>query len=180
MEVVKVSVTTKTTVAEFAAIAGSADERLELIDGEIVRMPPAKLRHSLIQMRLVKLLSSLLPDDGCLGMEVAYRTAAGTIRIADVGFFFASTIAAEVGKNYSEQAPELVIEVASEETHEELSLRRRDAFATGTVEFWIVEPAVRTITAYRSNGVARVYEATDRVPVPFTDSATVGVGDILL
>jgi len=171
--------TTKTTVEEFAAIAGSADERLELIDGGIVRMPPAKWSHYKIQMRLLEMLRGHLASLGIVGMEMPYLTARGNVRVVDVGFMSKARMEAQESFTYPQQAPELVIEVASDESYDELSLRCRDAFATGSIEFWIVAPVGRTVTVFRKDGLWAVYGSEDRVPVPFTDSATIGVAEIL-
>jgi Uma2 family endonuclease len=67
---------------------------------------------------------------------------------------------------YLVYAPPLVIEVLSPSNRpEKIRLQRVAAFSGGTREFWVVDPANRTIEVSLPGATSRVYSEQEVVPV---------------
>ncbi|MBL8129067.1 MAG: Uma2 family endonuclease, partial [Chloroflexia bacterium] len=144
-------VATRTTVAEFEAIAG--DDRVELIDGVIVPMPPASDWPTSVTATITILL----------GMHVrprmlgrVYSAEAGfvlfpereTVRVPDVAFVRADRMPqGEARWHFPRLAPDLAVEVLSP-TDRDRDVRAKIAmYQEARVPLiWIVDPQVRTVT----------------------------------
>lgn len=72
------STTALLTFAEFEQLPDAPGKR-ELIDGELIEMPPHKLSHSIIAKRICKLLLERL-DDSQVWMETGYGIAGGWLQ----------------------------------------------------------------------------------------------------
>jgi Uma2 family endonuclease len=135
------------TFEEFERFPEEEDERkLELLDGEVPRMPPAEFRHGRISLRiflfLVEALRMLHAKGQCQDLgevlhEIGYRIAPCTWLIPDVSI----THAGQAEGKYLKGSPALAIEVISESnTVRTMHRKRRRYFENGCREAWVVYP----------------------------------------
>jgi Uma2 family endonuclease len=154
------------TVEQFAALPRT-DTRDELVDGEVISMPPPELLHNFTSSRLANLLRPLA-GDGYVGTEVPFRPnpERASVRIADVAWVGKERLNQSSLRGYLRGAPELVAEVLSpSNTTLDMNRRRREAFDGDCLEFWIVDPESKTIEVSLPDGTARTYSAGEQVPV---------------
>ena len=135
----------------------------EVVDGEILIMPPNKLNHALIAQRIYKALDAQLDArevivlTASFGLEI--RRAPLTYRVTDVAVFQKSTIVEQDG--YIHSAPQLVVEVLSPgNTRRERERKLADYASLGVPEMWVVSPEARTVEVlYLENGFLRSAQA---------------------
>ena len=154
------------SVEQFAARPDS-DMREELVDGEVISMPPASNRRSRIATRLIKALSPH-EGSGAVVVEFGYIPYPDrpVVRAADVAWVSRDRIASNSSQLYLTGAPELVIEVLSPSNiSQQMIRRRREAFDGGCLEFWLVDPESKTVEVSLPDGSARTYSAGVQVPV---------------
>jgi Uma2 family endonuclease len=120
----------------------------EVVDGEIILMPPARRTHARIIAKLMKALQNQLDEAlyetvaGSLGVVI--RRVPLTCRNPDIAVFDRTTIIEENG--YYHSAPQLAIEVLSpSETRRMTERKLRDYGDIGTSEVWIVSPEAGTV-----------------------------------
>ena len=119
----------------------------EVVDGEIVRMPPPKWHHaevidelqtifkSQLDRRIVRVLTTIF------GLVI--REEPLTCREPDLAIFIRKNIVERDG--YIRSAPELVVEVLSpSNTRKDMARKAEDYASIGVPEFWIVSPEGRT------------------------------------
>ena len=116
------------TFADFEQMA-DAPGKQELIDGELIEMPPAKFRRMFLSKRLFGLLSS---------------GATGSLAYFEMGYLIGS--------------PELAVEVLSPRNRASHIERKLTLyFAEGASEVWVIDPSNYTMLVYRATpeGVIR-------------------------
>ncbi len=164
----------RTTVAEFEATSG--DDRVELIDGEIVEMPPSSDGSSSLAMTIGYLL----------GMHVRprklgriYGADAGfvlfpdreTVRVPDVAFVRAERMPqGEARRHFPRLAPDLAVEVLSP-TDRDRDVQAKVAMyhEAGVPLVWLVDPETQTVTVL----------ALGQGPVTLTGADTLDGGEVL-
>ena len=137
---------------EFLALPDTPGKQ-ELLDGELIELPPAKRYHSQIAKRLVRLLTTVL-DDSHIWTEVVYWMRKGRWLIPDLSVSWP-----DQGKKdgWFEGSPMIAIEIASRgNTAEELELKTALYLEQGAAEVWIVYPKTRTMVISRQDGIERV------------------------
>ena len=137
----------------------------ELLDGELVELPPAKLKHNEIRERIYLQLLALIkelhtrnktPHLGRVHMEMGYRIAGGWL-VPDVSLTFAS----QKSDDYYHDAPALVIEIISnEKTADYIDKKIQLYFEGGATEVWVVYPNQRHAWIYRPGGVGEARSGT--------------------
>lgn len=148
---------------------GGGDVRRELVNGEIVEMPPAGGVHGDIVVRLATPLR-----------EWAARQRAGVV-VADVGFVLGLAYDPErvrgpdlafvsagrlpggkVPRGFIPGAPDLALEILSpSESASEVQQKVSDYLEAGARLVWLVAPEARTATTYRPDGSARLLREGD-------------------
>jgi Uma2 family endonuclease len=129
----------------------------EVVDGEIVYMPPAKRIHALIVSLLCRVFHTQLePDrfdvlDGSFGLVI--RTAPLTCRVPDLAIFDRRTVVEKDG--YYHSAPQLIVEVLSPgNTRCEIERKLADYASIGVPEVWLISPEARTFEVlYLEDGI---------------------------
>jgi Uma2 family endonuclease len=135
----------------------------EVVDGEILIMPPNKLKHALIAQRIYKALDAQLDAREFLVLATVFglviRKAPLTSRVPDVAVFQTSTMIEQDG--YVHSAPQLVVEVLSPgNTRRERERKLADYASLGVPEMWVVSPEARTVEVlYLENGFLRSAQA---------------------
>jgi Uma2 family endonuclease len=141
------------TVDEFYKLLESAEQRLELIDGEVVEMPSGGPTHERVKANLNRVLARWLDQNGSglVYNESTYRLDEDISLAPDV-----SVLNSERLKwNIDEQlrgAPDLAIEVVSSETAERLQTKIRLYFKHGSKGVWSVFPRSRIVQINHPNG----------------------------
>jgi Uma2 family endonuclease len=134
----------------------------ELLDGEVIELPPAKRLHTRLSFALAKLLDRILAelhgrgaamDLGEVCIETGYRLSPERCLQPDVSI---NQRDQRFG-DYFEGAPALAIEVVSEaNTARHLEMKIRAYFEAGAIEVWLVYPESRTVWVHRrDSGVAQ-------------------------
>jgi Uma2 family endonuclease len=136
------------TYEEWLRMPEVTDAIEEVIDGEIVRMPPARSTRARIVAKLMTALRNQLDAarydvlPGSLGVVI--RKEPLTCRNPDLVVFDRTTVVEESG--YFHSAPQLTIEVLSpSETSRMTERKLRDYESIGTPEVWIVSPEAGTV-----------------------------------
>ena len=126
-------------------------------------MTPAGFQHGAIVNSLASQLDRYVASRQ-LGLILAAETGflvsrdPDTVLAPDIGFV-RQTRLQEIGipKTYFPEAPALVVEVVSpNDTVEQIDTKMRRWLAAGVELAWVVHPAGRTVTVYRSKGDIRV------------------------
>jgi Uma2 family endonuclease len=120
----------------------------EVVNGEIVKMPPNKIVHAFTVENLADLLKAKL-DRGTVLVIVAtfglvIRREPLATRVPDIAVFIRSNIVEEDG--YIHSAPELIVEVLSPaNTRSERAGKLQDYESLGVPEVWVVSPEAQTV-----------------------------------
>lgn len=150
------STQTKTwTEAELLALKHDG-YKCELVNGEIEMSPAGFFDHGDIIALLMSRLTVYIYEkklgktfDGQSGCWMK----SGNLRCADISFLSKSRIDGLHGrpKGYFHGAPDLAVEVLSpNETAKQVAEKLADYFESGAQLVWIVNPADKTVTVYRS------------------------------
>ena len=140
---------------------------LELHDGEVVLVAPARPLHILVQVLLAEWLTAAAQGRGRGAQEFPYRPAENLqFWRADVAYVPKEDWRAMRGNDYPIYAPPLIVEVLSPSNRAtKIKAQRNAAFAAGTQEFWIVDANERSIQVFYPNAEERVYAFGESVPV---------------
>jgi Uma2 family endonuclease len=129
--------------------------RYELVDGELLRMSPAGRRHGEVNVRLAAVLLAFV-DRHRLGhvldSSTGFRLPGGNIRVPDVAFVAAGRFPSESKlDDFSPVPPDLAVEVLSASDRPRYVLDKVGEYLSAGVRLvWVIDPAARTATAYRS------------------------------
>ena len=158
-------VTAPMTFEEFEGLPDTPDH-LELLEGELIQMPPAELRHMETAERLFDLLRAALKqlrdakaavELGKAHMEMGYLlTSAPRSWIQpDVSL----THPNQPHGKYYEGAPQLVLEIVSAEDRAvHLEKKVRLFLRHGAQEVWLIYPETRHAYVYKPHVAAAVRE----------------------
>ena len=129
----------------------------ELVEGELKKMTPPCCRHAAVisvldgllgnHVRKHKLGAVLVGDPGFL-----VARDPDTVLGPDIAFIRRDRLAAEpIGEGFRPGAPDLAVEVRSPgDTEREVHDKALAWLDAGAALVWIVNPAARTVTVYRS------------------------------
>lgn len=145
----------KMTVAEYLAWgeqAGNAELRTELVDGEVIDVPPPSRKHGRICILVAKLLAEYLERHGLgfvVGNDSGLIVAQDTVRGVDVAAFLGDPDEDdEVG--YGVRMPVLCVEVVSpSDRPAQLQKRVTQYHAAGVPSVWLVQPEDRAVMVHR-------------------------------
>jgi Uma2 family endonuclease len=158
--------TTLVTVPEFMQLPESEGEHVELINGEVVRMPWGQIPHAVVKKNLTKILVLWLAQNSRaeLFAETMYAVNENNALIPDLSVLFPGRIAPG-SKGWIRGAPELAIEVVSSEPAAHLEDKIELSFAHGSKSVWVVYPQQRVVRIFDINGGAKRFERD----LPLTD-----------
>ena len=153
--------TTLMSFEEFELLDAGADD-VELLRGELIRMPPPQRRHMQICRRLLKLLDAALerwkrghPEApiGEVEIEMGYLVS------TDPQCYYRPDVSLthpdQAGERYYEGAPLVVFEVVSEyDTATRLDKKVADYLAHGAAEVWVIYPEARHAWVHRDAAAA--------------------------
>jgi Uma2 family endonuclease len=136
------------TVQEFLDIVNApeyADKRVELIDGEIVEMPPSRRINTVIATILIQYLAAFVYPRKLGYLSTAdggYVTGERSYRQPDVGYISLERAGGLEGVTF-DVAPDLAVEVVSPD--EDVYKKALEYLRAGTRIVWAVYPDDRTI-----------------------------------
>jgi Uma2 family endonuclease len=144
------------TYADYCALPDDG-RRYEIVDGVLYMTPSPKEAHQAISMLLSMHLAAHVQRGG-LGRVYAapfdVRLGPGTVVQPDVIVVLNDNLDIITPDNI-DGAPDLVIEIASPSTTGYDRRQKQDAYAAaGVDEYWLVDPAARTIEVLRLEGNA--------------------------
>ena len=147
----------KWLTAEELLRLSTTGRRYELVKGELFEMPPAGGRHGSVAMRIGALLNAHARANQ-LGEVFAAETGfvlrrdPDTVRAPDASFIAGDRLPeGELPVGYLEIIPDLAVEVVSpSDTPREVRDKVGDWLRAGTRLVWVIYPATRSVTVYRS------------------------------
>jgi Uma2 family endonuclease len=132
----------------------------ELLDGEVVEMPPPKQRHSALVKRIVKILSRHI-DESRTWIETGFLIGPHCPQ-PDVAIIHVDQ---EMERGWYSGSPLIAIEVASRgNSPNELEFKKELYLAHGAQEVWIVYDKTRTVEWYGPGGVNRTFRTPFQSP----------------
>lgn len=154
------------TLAEYLAYDDGTDTRYELVNGELIAMPPEHDRNKLLASFLFAyFLQQNVPFRYLrIGTEIAVTGGRATARCPDLTILTEDLITALAEVNRSTilmdmPAPQLVVEVVSpgpENIDRDYRYKRSEYAARGIAEYWVVDPHQQKVTIFEL--VAGFYE----------------------
>jgi len=162
------STTTLLTFEEFEKLP-SEPGKMELLDGELIRLPPAFIKHMKIIHRLFALLTPIVDRAGSavgLGhvyMETGYKMGPRNWLQPDVSV----THLNQPESDYIEGAPALAIEVISESnTSARMERKVRMYLGNGGIEVWVVYPQEQYVRVHRQGNTEEFREVLRSEIIP--------------
>jgi Uma2 family endonuclease len=142
--------------------------RRDLIDGEVIELPPTNFDHGQQSNRLAFNLTGFVLRNHLgqvVGAETGFRLGRepDTVLAPDVAFVRGDRLPprAEWGE-FLEMAPDLAVEIISPSERPPAVQRKvRKYLDAGVQVVWVVYPRQQTVTIYTPDGVERVLRATD-------------------
>jgi Uma2 family endonuclease len=156
------------TVSEYEKLPSRSGGHWELHHGEAVFVTFPKHRHKVLQRRIRRLLEEICEPHGyVVDTEYPYKPLPEhEVWGADVAVV--SNVRYETIQDWLAGSPELAIEVKSRSnTKDQLHDHAMTTLAgEGSIEFWIVDPKLQTVTVYNKKRGMQVYTAAEAVPLP--------------
>jgi Uma2 family endonuclease len=154
------------TAEELEAMPGG--ERLELVRGELVEMPPVGEEHGGSTLLLGSWIVSFVRKNklGKAGAEWGFILSRDpdVVRAPDVAFVSKSRLKPGRRKGYFEGAPDLAVEVVSpSDRFGDVQEKVHEYLDAGSRLVWVVDPGRRTVTVWRPNRQAREFRANQKV-----------------
>jgi Uma2 family endonuclease len=142
------------TEAEFLALPDYPGKQ-ELLDGELLQLPPAKKSHSDVAAILMKRLETVWHQSQVY-IEVAYQIDRRQWLIPDASIPWEGQL---IKDDWFQDSPMLAIEIVSRgNTERELERKIRLYLENGGEEVWILYPKTRLMTIWNPNGLREVSE----------------------
>jgi Uma2 family endonuclease len=155
-----------TTLLSFEEFERLPDEpgKVELLDGELIQLPPAKRKHMAVARRIYLLLVRAVAEAGNSAnldevyFETGYKFSSRAWLQPDVSIPYRDQPCGD----YFESAPALAVEVISESiTAAQMDRKMKIYLANGGVEAWLVYPDTRCVWVYHE-GHAEEFEGVLR------------------
>ncbi|HLQ76409.1 MAG TPA: Uma2 family endonuclease [Terriglobia bacterium] len=140
-------------------------QKHELVDGEIV-VSPGGLIHSIIATNIIYVLATFLekhPIGKVMTPDVGIWFPNGNLRSPDVTFVRNEKLpTGEALNNFGEFVPDFVVEVLSPSDRPmHVAQKIGEFLECGVPIVWLVDPAKKTVTEYRSLSNTRLYSGDD-------------------
>jgi len=140
------------SIADFELLPDEPGKQ-ELLEGELINLPPAKIAHNKIAEALFTLLRSAA-EPSRVHLEAGYQMARDTWLQPDVSVEWPDQ---RVENDYLQGSPMIAIEVVSPGNTAEETERKTAAYLNhGAEEVWIVYPRTRWMMVHRKSAVERI------------------------
>jgi Uma2 family endonuclease len=151
------SVLTLLSEEEFLNLPESAGKQ-ELLEGELIDLPPAKYSHDELAKRIASLLETAVPRSR-VWVETAYRLSSRSWLKPDVSVSWPEQ---RIEDDWQQGSPLLAVEVASRgNTPEQLEKKRVLYLGHGAAEVWIIYPKTRTMLVSRRDSSTHIEAGVD-------------------
>ena len=170
------------TFAEFEQLPDPVAGRYELLNGELILVPPPATPHFALQRRIRRAL------DHADGLRVGYADTEFSFRprgdqdyyVCDVAWVSVSRWNERTkASTYFKGSPELVIEILSpSNTVAEMFQKEQVCLATGAREFWVVDGDRLQVKVSTPDGHTITYKAGQQIPLFFAEGAALDVGAV--
>ena len=149
---------------------GEGDVRRELVDGEVIEMPPAGGVHGKLLVRISRLLEEHVERLGSgevvagdVGFVLVFPQDPERVRAPDVAFISSARLPeGRLPPGFLQGAPDLAVEVLSPSDNPlQIQQKVRDYLEAGGRLVWLVAPEAKTVTVYRADGSARLLREQD-------------------
>ena len=142
-------------------------QKYELVDGEIV-VSPAGYTHSAVGMRIGHLIQTYLdehPIGEIAGADLGVVFENGDLRSPDLTFVRKEKVpSGEAHERFLQVVPDLVVEVLSpSDSMRFVGHKIGEFLECGVPIVWLVDPAQRTVTVYRSLTNTERYAVDDTI-----------------
>lgn len=139
----------------------------ELRHGEIVTVTRPKLKHSLIQRSLRRLLEHVAEPGSLVDVEIAFRSVQEhELWAADVAYLSAERFKQADPEDNIHGAPDLVVELLSpSNTVAEIFDKEKLCLENGAKQFWVVDPDRRQVKVSTPDGRTVTYRAGQQIPL---------------
>jgi Uma2 family endonuclease len=170
------------SLAEFEALPDDG-ERHELIEGELIKMPPPQKRHNRVVRKINSALTKVAEQAGTYVVYVdagfRVRPESPTVLQPDIAVFKADRDFGDEG--YFEGAPDLAIEVVSPgDSADRIEEKVHLYLSCGASAVWIVYATSRLIHVRRNSGVSIVNEDSSIDAPEIFPGWSVRVSDLLV
>jgi Uma2 family endonuclease len=141
--------------------------KYELVNGAIV-VSPGNWRHAEIATKITHIFATFL-DGSPVGRVFADNLGVvmpnRNLRSPDVTFIGSEKLpAGDLPEAFAEVVPDLVVEVLSpSDAPRQMSSKVREYLESGVSLVWLVDPARKTVTVYRSPSQTEHYSAADTI-----------------
>ena len=160
------------TAEEFAKLSDGAWP-MELVQGQVITMPPPKPRHGQICARICFLLQQFLeshPVGQILSNDSGVITERDpdTVRGADVAYYsYKSVPKGPLPDQWLQVPPELIFEVLSpDDRWSEVQAKVDEYLRAGVQVVCVVDDQMRHIHAFRPDRPAQRLQASDELTIP--------------
>lgn len=148
--------TRRITVDEYYKMAEvgilKPDERVELINGEIIQMSPIGIRHRNCVNNFTKILNRLVPDKFIVSPQNPVRIDADDEPVPDIAVVKANAI----NKDFSPEDVVLLIEVADTTYSYDRTVKIKKYATAGVPEVWLANLSKNTMETF-NNPVGETY-----------------------
>ncbi len=149
------------TAEAFSEMPDPPDKLIELVDGEVIELPPMGFLAGLVKMNLLKIvdhfvkhhdLGMVLPGVGCM-----LKRGPDTVRAPQMSFIEQDRVPKRDAMDwFIEAPPALAAEVISpHDLAYDLHDKVMDYLGAGTRQVWVFWPSQRAVTVYHPDGHAR-------------------------
>jgi Uma2 family endonuclease len=145
-------------------------QRYELIEGVLVEMSPAGFEHGVVAAIIIYFLTAYAKQTRfgvVLSSETGYRTRKDdkTVRAPDASFMSYTKIPADKKpRNYSDIAPDLVVEVVSpNDSAAEIEAKTQEWLDFGVSMVWVAYPGSNRLHIHRAGQDIKVLSEHDSV-----------------
>jgi Uma2 family endonuclease len=151
--------TTPLTADEFLKLLDTEEQRVELIDGEVIDMPSGGPVHEQVKANINRILNRWLDRHGAglVYNESAYRLDDHIVQIPDLSVLGSERLGLGIDERFR-GAPDLAVEVVSSEPAERLQTKIRLYFKHGSKGVWSVFPGSRIVQINHPNGHSETLE----------------------
>lgn len=140
------STTALISFAEFEQLPYPDVGKQELVDGEVLTMPPPEFPHPFIAIRLLHALLPVLGPDRVCGDHTGYRIGGGWLE-PDISVRWPDQ---RRDRKYFLGSPMIAIEILS--PGEDIDRKLTLYFEDGAAEVWVINPRHKTMTVYAREG----------------------------
>jgi Uma2 family endonuclease len=162
------------TYEEYLEFDDGTDYRYELVDGQLVRMTPARGRHGKIARFVFLLLIQLIEQashDWVARWDIGVRTLANNVRLPDIAIITKEQEDSidDISAVLDKQPPLLIVEIVSpgkEQLDRDYEDKRQEYQALGVPEYWIVDRDENKVTVLILQGKqyqAQVYVGNQQI-----------------